>query len=207
MHFVCDYFLTFLLDVVTKLGIKLTIRDLRHTDAKMLLQTIFSQWLPIERAVLEMVISIIPKPGLMTDDKAERLMCSLSQNFASLPAETQQLKKEFIISDKNSETVIVFISKMIPYSKSMLPVNKPKPLTQEEIEKRRALARQRHQEKQNEMQEVQDADVAVLSSDIQTKLTVEDEVKEDIDDSDDDVVAVTESDGGIGKRDPSVPVL
>lgn len=60
-----------------------------------------------------MVVSIIPRPGLMSDEKAEKLMCSLNQNFASLPAETQLLKNEFKNSNKNSDTTIVFISKVL----------------------------------------------------------------------------------------------
>lgn len=98
--------------ITEKLGIKLTTRDLRHTDHRVQLQAIFSQWLPIEKAVLEMVVQQIPPPGSMSEEKAERLMCSLNQNFSSLPAETQALKREFQKSDKESETVIVFISKV-----------------------------------------------------------------------------------------------
>lgn len=105
-------FLSISIGIAEKLGIKLTTRDLRHTDGRIQLQSIFSQWLPIERAILEMVVSIIPRPGLMSDEKAEKLMCSLNQNFASLPPQTQLLKNEFKHSDKNSDTTIVFISKV-----------------------------------------------------------------------------------------------
>lgn len=98
--------------ITEKLGIKLTTRDLRHTDNRVQLQAIFAQWLPIEKAVLDMVVKQIPAPGAMSEEKAERLMCSLNQNFLSLPAETQALKSEFQKSDKDSDTVIVFISKV-----------------------------------------------------------------------------------------------
>lgn len=120
------------------------------------------QWLPIEKAVLEMVVRIVPAPGQMTDEKAERLMCSLNQNFESLPADTQRLKNEFKSSDKSSQHTIVFISKMISVDKSVLPTNKPKALTMEEIERRRAVARERHQERmakteaENQLQELTD---------------------------------------------------
>lgn len=85
---------------------------MRHTDVRIQLQSIFSQWLPIERAVLEMIVAIVPRPGLMTDEKAEHLMCSLNQNFASLPQQTQLLKEEFKLSNKDSQNKIVFISKV-----------------------------------------------------------------------------------------------
>lgn len=51
---------------------------------------------------------------------------------------------------------------MISVDKSVLPVNKPKALTMEEIERRRAVARERHQERmakteaENQLQELTD---------------------------------------------------
>lgn len=120
--------------IAEKLGVKVTTRDLRSTDPKVHIQTIFSQWLPIERTLLEMVVRLCPHPGKITDEKATQLMCSLNQNFDALPAQTQSLKTEFMNSNANSETVIAFISKMISVDKSVLPENKPKPLTREEIE-------------------------------------------------------------------------
>lgn len=72
---------------------------------------------------------------------------------------------------------------MIPVSKDSLPDNKPKPLTIEEIEKRRLLARQRHQEQQLAKSEQVD-EVAV---ELQAKLNVD--KPEDVDpvEVDDDV--------------------
>ncbi|KAG4067437.1 hypothetical protein HA402_009674 [Bradysia odoriphaga] len=173
--------------ITEKLGIKLTTRDLRHTDHRIQLQAIFAQWLPIEKAVLEMVVQQIPAPGSMSDEKAERLMCSLNQNFSSLPAETQALKKEFQKSDKNSDTVIAFISKMIPVSKDSLPDNKPRSLTVEEIEKRRALARQRHQEQQLAKSEALKDIVDGVTIELQEKLTVDETQQTEAGDNEDDV--------------------
>lgn len=51
---------------------------------------------------------------------------------------------------------------MISVDKSVLPINKPKALTMEEIERRRAVARERHQERmakteaENQLQELTD---------------------------------------------------
>lgn len=193
--------------ITEKLGIKLTTRDLRHTDHRVQLQGIFAQWLPIEKAVLEMVVQQIPAPGSMSDEKAERLMCSLNQNFASLPNETQALKCEFQKSDKNSDTVIAFISKvsydgisddrnkrkvfffqMIPVSKDSLPVNRPKSLTVEEIERRRVLARQRHQEQQLARSEQLEGTVAKVTATLQENLNVNETEQSDAsEDNDDDV--------------------
>lgn len=38
--------------IVENLGIKLTTRDLKHTDCKVQLQAVCSQWLPLARTVL-----------------------------------------------------------------------------------------------------------------------------------------------------------
>lgn len=139
-------------NIAEKLGVKLTARDLRQTDPKVHIQSIFSQWLPIERTVLEMVVRICPHPGMISEEKSKQLMCSQNQNFDTLPLRTQELKTEFMNSNADSETVIVFISKMIPVEKSILPENKPKPLTREEIERKRELVKQRLQQRSEELE-------------------------------------------------------
>lgn len=139
--------------VAEKLGVKLTTRDLRSTDPKVQIQSLFSQWLPIERTLLEMVVRLCPNPGQISDEKATQLMCSLNQKFESLPAQTQALKSEFMNSNPQSDTVIAYISKMISVDKSILPENKPKPLTREDLERRRELAKQRLQQRNEELVE------------------------------------------------------
>lgn len=137
--------------IAEKLGVKLNARDLRQTDPKVQIQAIFSQWLPIEKTILEIVVHASPHPGQMTDEKAMQLMCSLNQDFESLPKETQELKKEFTDSNANSDNVIVFISKMVSVEGSLLPENKPRALTQEEMAKNRELARQRIQQRKDDL--------------------------------------------------------
>lgn len=138
--------------IAEKLGVKMTTRDLRQTDPKVHIQTIFSQWLPIERTLLEMVVRLCPNPGMISDEKAKQLMCSLNQNFDTLPPQTQALKSEFMKSDAKSDTLLAFISKMISVDKSILPENKPKPLTREELERRRDLVRQKLQQRNEELE-------------------------------------------------------
>lgn len=138
--------------IAEKLGVKVTTRDLRQTDPKVHIQTIFSQWLPIERTLLEMVVRLCPHPGMISNEKATQLMCSLNQNFEALPQKTQSLKSEFMSSNAQSDTLIAFISKMISVDKSILPENKPKPLTREEIERRRELVRQKLKQRNEEIE-------------------------------------------------------
>lgn len=147
--------------IAEKLGVKLTARDLRQTDMRVYIQTIFSQWLPIERTLLEMVVRACPHPGMISNEKAIQLMCSLNQNFEALPQQTQALKSEFMNSNANSETLIAFISKMISVDRSILPENKPKPLTREEIERKRELVRQKLQQRNEKEMEAKLAGISL----------------------------------------------
>uniref|UniRef100_A0A3B5A6A1 Elongation factor-like 1 n=1 Tax=Stegastes partitus TaxID=144197 RepID=A0A3B5A6A1_9TELE len=131
--------------VVASLGVKVMARDLRHSDPKVLLSAICSQWLPVSQAVLSMVCEKLPSPLDMASERVEKLMSVGARRFDSLPEQTQKLKTAFLqcSSDENAP-VIVFVSKMFAVDTKALPQYKQRPLTQEEIAQRRELARQRH---------------------------------------------------------------
>ncbi|KAK2107847.1 Elongation factor-like GTPase 1 [Saguinus oedipus] len=161
--------------IVTSLGLKIGAREARHSDPKVQINAICSQWLPISHAVLAMVCQKLPSPLDITAERVERLMCTGSQTFDSLPPETQALKAAFMkCGSEDTAPVIIFVSKMFAVDTKALPQNKPrltfdssvniltsgllhlsisdycpfrKPLTQEEIAQRRERARQRHAEK------------------------------------------------------------
>ncbi|XP_061591594.1 elongation factor-like GTPase 1 isoform X2 [Cololabis saira] len=134
--------------VLTSLGIKVMARDLRHSDPKVLLSAICSQWLPVSQAVLSMVCEKLPSPLDMTAERVEKLMSVGACRFDSLPKRTQELKTAFLeCSSGENAPVIIFISKMFAVDIKSLPQNKQRPLNQEEIAKRRELARQRHAER------------------------------------------------------------
>ncbi|XP_035274038.1 elongation factor-like GTPase 1 [Anguilla anguilla] len=134
--------------MVASLGLKVASRDARHSDPKVLLSAICSQWLPVSNAVLTMVCNKLPSPLDMEAERAEKLMCSGARRFESLPEKTQELKTAFL-ECKNDESapVIVFVSKMFAVDSKALPRNKQRPLTQEEIAQRREVARQKHAER------------------------------------------------------------
>ncbi|XP_060804573.1 elongation factor-like GTPase 1 [Amyelois transitella] len=134
-----------------KLGIKLTARDLRHTDTRIQLQSLMMQWLPLSLTVLNMVCRKLPSPKEILPEKVEKLMCSGIRDFETYHPETQKLKRDFLACDSSDDRpVIVFISKMFGVDKSVLPENKPKTLTDEEMALRREKARQlREERKQN----------------------------------------------------------
>ncbi|XP_066273846.1 elongation factor-like GTPase 1 [Branchiostoma lanceolatum] len=134
--------------IVKSLNVTLSARDARHNDPRVLLQAVCGQWLPLSEAVLAMTVDQLPSPLQISPEKVEHLMCQTAQRFDSLPQPTQKLKEDFLMcSAEDSAPVIVFISKMFSVDSKALPHNRPRPLTQEEIEQKRELARQRHQEK------------------------------------------------------------
>ncbi|XP_046553975.1 elongation factor-like GTPase 1 isoform X1 [Haliotis rubra] len=134
--------------IVKSLKLKVSARDTRHNDPRIQLQAVTSQWLPVSSAVLAVVVDTLPSPLQMTEERVEKLMCSHIQRFDSLPEQTQHLKQHFLSCNPTTDTpVIVFVSKMFPVERWQLPQNKQRPLTEEELQIRRDIARKRHAEK------------------------------------------------------------
>ncbi|XP_054627881.1 elongation factor-like GTPase 1 [Dunckerocampus dactyliophorus] len=134
--------------VVASLGVKVMARDSRHSDPKVLLSAICSQWLPVSHAVLSMVCRKLPSPLDIAAERVEKLMSVGVRRFDALPERTQELKNAFLQCSSNENApVIVFVSKMFAVDTKALPQNRQRPLTQEEIAQRRQVARQRHAEK------------------------------------------------------------
>uniref|UniRef100_UPI0037E8530F elongation factor-like GTPase 1 isoform X2 n=1 Tax=Semicossyphus pulcher TaxID=241346 RepID=UPI0037E8530F len=131
--------------MMTSLEIKVMARDSRHSDPKVLLSAICSQWLPVSQAVLSMVCEKLPSPLAMEAERVEKLMSVGAQLFDSMPKQTQELKRAFLqCSSGEQAPVIIFVSKMFAVDTKTLPQNRQRLLTQEEIAQRRELARQRH---------------------------------------------------------------
>lgn len=134
-----------LVKIVETIGVKVTTRDLRHNDPKVQLQAVCNQWLPLSNAVLEMVCECLPPANSLSDEKVEKLLCSTRDSLEQFPPETQALKKAFLeCSSASDAPLIVFISKMFPVERKLLPQFKPKALTPEELAKRREQAKLRH---------------------------------------------------------------
>ncbi|KAG8145089.1 putative Elongation factor Tu GTP-binding domain-containing protein, partial [Naja naja] len=126
--------------IISSLGLKIAARELRHTDPKVQLNAICSQWLPISDAVLcillrkilftpqtAMVCDKLPSPLDITAERVEKLLCIGAKTFDSLPEETQELKEAFMkCSSEETAPVIVFISKMFAVDAKTLPQNKPR---------------------------------------------------------------------------------
>jgi ribosome assembly protein 1 len=115
-----------------------------------------------------MVCEKVPAPHNLTEEKIERLI-SGNNDFSTLPPETQRLKTAFLACDPSPEVpIIVFVSKMFPVEKDMLPENRPKSLTSEELAQKREIVRQKHAErlqKTIENHEINTCDMIVVNND------------------------------------------
>ncbi|XP_055844530.1 elongation factor-like GTPase 1 [Episyrphus balteatus] len=133
--------------IAEKLGIKLSPRDLKMGDAKSQIKAVLGQWLPVDKSVLHMVVQHIPEPNVISDERAERLLFPSNIELTSYPPETLAIKEEFKKCDAKSENVVAFVSKMTSYHVSQLPENKPKRMTEQEMQERREIIRQKIQER------------------------------------------------------------
>uniref|UniRef100_A0A8C5PH21 Elongation factor like GTPase 1 n=1 Tax=Leptobrachium leishanense TaxID=445787 RepID=A0A8C5PH21_9ANUR len=154
--------------IVSSLGLLIGPRESRHSDPKVHVNAIFSQWLPISEAVLSMVCRKLPSPLEVPAERVEKLMYVGSRRFDSLPPQTQQLKDAFLrCQSEETAPVIIFVSKMFTVDPKFLPQNKQRPLTQEEIALRRESSRQKHAEKMAINQGQQPAETSPSSNEYQ----------------------------------------
>ncbi|CAG4943869.1 unnamed protein product [Parnassius apollo] len=169
--------------ICEKLGIKLTTRDLRHTDSRIQLQSLMMQWLPLSYTVLNMVCKELPSPKEILPEKVEKLMCSQIRDFESYHTETKKLKSDFLACDSSEDRpLIIFVSKMFSFEKKYLPENRPKALTAEEMALGREKARQiREEQKQNQsnLESMQNNAVKDAENDNNLEKCVEDETEKE----------------------------
>lgn len=139
--------------IAEKLGLKLAARDLRLTDVKLQIKSVLGQWLPIDRSVLQMVVQHVPPPHQISEERAQRLLYPANMELNSLPPQTLALKQSFCSCDAQSENVIAFVSKMTPVHVSQLPQNRPKRLTDQELQQRRDEVRRRIEERKQQTEQ------------------------------------------------------
>ena len=78
---------------MTSMNLKISARDSRHSDPKVHLGAIFTQWLPLAPAVLTMIVDHLPSPLQLQQNRVEKLMSSSAKTFDSFPMETQLLRE------------------------------------------------------------------------------------------------------------------
>lgn len=94
-----------------------------------------------------MVVRHVPAPNTISDERAQRLLYPENVDLNTYPSESLALKEDFKCCSPESENIIVFVSKMTPVHVQSLPQNKPKRLTDQELQTRRDEVRKRIEER------------------------------------------------------------
>lgn len=151
--------------VIESLKLSLPARDVNHTDARVPLKSIMSNWLPLSQVVLSSVCKRLPSPLNLSEIRVENLMCSRLRKFESFPVQTQELKKHFLkCSSDENDPKIIFVSKMFSVNRKCLPEHKPKILSAAEIEARRTAYKMQQLNLQNEDKKENQSDINGIPS-------------------------------------------
>ena len=101
--------------IVSSMKLKISARDSRHSDLRVHLFAVCSQWLPLAGAVLLMVVDHMPSPLQLSRARVEKLMCSSAKTFDSFPQQTQLLC-EGTATPEVVQFMLTFLSVSILYS-------------------------------------------------------------------------------------------
>ncbi|KAF9141354.1 Cytoplasmic GTPase/eEF2-like protein (ribosomal biogenesis) [Linnemannia schmuckeri] len=124
--------------VVKSLNLKVLPRDMRSKDTRAVLTTIFSQWLPLSTCVLLAVVEQLPSPAAAQKIRMPKML----HPFETTPPEpTEDWEKGMINCDPTSG-VVAYVSKMVSVPLDVLPKNKRKTLSAEEMRQRGRVQRE-----------------------------------------------------------------
>ncbi|ODV85396.1 hypothetical protein CANARDRAFT_198607 [[Candida] arabinofermentans NRRL YB-2248] len=177
--------------IVKSLNLKILPRDLRSKDTKQLINSIFTQWLPVSNAVLLTVIDKLPSPFESQKERIEHILNSISNNDLI----DKNLKNDMIVC--NSDGLIsCYVSKMVSIPEDELPQNQRMAMTQDEMFERGRLARlaaakaaEAAQKLEEKKIENEDSFTVVNNSNAPAEFEFEYEDDED-DEEEDDVIEV-----------------
>lgn len=131
------------LEKVTKsLNITVSPHVIRARDPRLLMTTVFAQWLPLSTALLVSVVESLPSPPRAQADRVPDLL-----NDSPGAEAIDKSVKDAMISFKHekSNPVVAYVSKMVSIPESELPENKRRP-GQMSGEEARDLARKKRAE-------------------------------------------------------------
>ncbi|KAF9084964.1 Cytoplasmic GTPase/eEF2-like protein (ribosomal biogenesis), partial [Mortierella sp. GBA35] len=115
--------------VVKSLNLKVLPRDMRSKDTRAILTTIFSQWLPLSTCVLLAVVEQLPSPAAAQKIRMPKMLHPLE---TTPPEPTEDWEKGMVNCDPSSG-VVAYVSKMVSVPLDVLPKNKRKTLSAEEM--------------------------------------------------------------------------
>ncbi|KAI7883936.1 P-loop containing nucleoside triphosphate hydrolase protein [Lichtheimia hyalospora FSU 10163] len=124
--------------IVASLNIKVLPRDLRSRDTQTLLAAIFTQWLPLSTCVLLAIIGQLPPPVDAQRVRIPKMLYpDLQFNDNEPPNPTDNIEKALYSCDTSDDApAVAYVSKMFAVPSELLPENRRKQLTAEEMRER-----------------------------------------------------------------------
>lgn len=113
--------------ITSKLGSKLSPRDLRSTDHKALLNLIMSQWIPLSHALLGAVIEYLPNPSDAQNQRMDKILDECIYSAVPEKPRNELLDEAFrkalgaCDSSSPESHTLAYISKMLSIPNSELP--------------------------------------------------------------------------------------
>ncbi|CAJ0927120.1 9622_t:CDS:10 [Entrophospora sp. SA101] len=114
--------------IVKSLNLKVLPRDMRSKDTRILLTSIFNQWLPLSKAHL---------PSPIAAQKVRLPKILYPNTSISAPPKNEIEHSLYKCDSNDSAPAIAFVSKMFAVPSELLPENRRKHLTAEELRERR----------------------------------------------------------------------
>ncbi|KZS87255.1 P-loop containing nucleoside triphosphate hydrolase protein [Sistotremastrum niveocremeum HHB9708] len=109
--------------IVDTLKLQIPPRDLKAKDARILLCSIFSQWLPLSTAAIQAVIDVIPSPLLAQQTRMPTMLKDSQYNDNTLLS--TELKADLLACNSDSTAhVVAFVSKMFAVARKNMPDHK-----------------------------------------------------------------------------------
>jgi len=104
--------------IASDLGVTLRPRDLQAKDHRDRIHRVLGEWLPISRNILDAVVRQLPSPVKAQRSKLKRL--SWTTPSGEECEQVRVIKRAIKKCDPNSDIVVVYIAKMIPFAATSL---------------------------------------------------------------------------------------
>ncbi|PRP80862.1 Elongation factor Tu GTP binding domain containing protein [Planoprotostelium fungivorum] len=101
-------------------------RELNSNDPAVVIQSIFSRWLPVSHGILAMVIQLLPNPREAQEIRVSKLwQPSVRSDQPGMNEKQKQLEDAMKSCDRNSDEVVAFVSKVFAADNTSI-IGKPK---------------------------------------------------------------------------------
>ena len=113
--------------LIRSLNLSIPQRELQNKDAKLVLQSVMSRWLPLSDAILSMVVNSIPDPASAQSLRISRLMPKKEEELEeveapSISSEIEAVRRSVEVCDSSDGAPsIAFVSKMFAVPLKLLP--------------------------------------------------------------------------------------